>query len=102
MKFTDIFIRRPVLATVVSLVILVVGLRSFSSLQVLEYPHTENGVVTLSDLKFTDIFIRRPVLATVVSLVILVVGLRSFSSLQVLEYPHTENGVVTISLSFPG
>ena len=38
MKFTDIFIRRPVLATVVSLVILVVGLRSFSSLQVLEYP----------------------------------------------------------------
>jgi multidrug efflux pump len=48
MKFTDIFIRRPVLATVVSLVILVVGLRSFSSLQVLEYPHTENGVVTIS------------------------------------------------------
>src|SRR5271155_3223220 len=48
MKFTDIFIRRPVLATVLSLVILVVGLRSFSSLQVLEYPHTENGVVTIS------------------------------------------------------
>src|SRR6202161_206525 len=48
MKFTDIFIRRPVLATVVTLVILVVGLRSFSSLQVLEYPHTENGVVTIS------------------------------------------------------
>src|SRR6202451_722787 len=48
MKFTYIFTRRPVLATVVSLVILVVGLRSFSSLQVLEYPHTENGVVTIS------------------------------------------------------
>ena len=48
MKFTDIFIRRPVLATVVSLVILVVGLRSFSSLQVLEYPQTEKGVVTVS------------------------------------------------------
>src|SRR5579863_10698355 len=48
MKFTDIFIRRPVLASVVSLVILVVGLRSFSSLQVLAYPKTENGVVTVS------------------------------------------------------
>ncbi len=48
MKFTDIFIRRPVLATVVSLVILVVGMRSFSSLQVLAYPKTENGVVTIS------------------------------------------------------
>src|SRR6202453_414098 len=48
MKFTDVFIRRPVLASVVSLVILVVGLRSFSSLQVLEYPKTENGVVTVT------------------------------------------------------
>ena len=48
MKFTDIFIRRPVLASVVSLVILVVGLRSFNSLQVLAYPRTENGVVTVS------------------------------------------------------
>jgi multidrug efflux pump len=48
MKFTDIFVRRPVLASVVSLVILVVGLRSFTSLQVLAYPKTENGVVTIS------------------------------------------------------
>ena len=48
MNFTDIFIRRPVLASVVSLVILVVGLRSFSSLQVLEYPQTENGIVTVT------------------------------------------------------
>jgi multidrug efflux pump len=48
MKFTDLFIRRPVLASVVSLVILVVGLRSFSSLQVLAYPKTENGLVTVS------------------------------------------------------
>ncbi len=48
MNFTDIFIRRPVLASVVSLIILVVGLRSFSSLQVLQYPKTENGVVTIT------------------------------------------------------
>src|SRR5271156_344227 len=48
MKFTDLFIRRPVLASVVSLAILVVGLRSFASLQVLAYPKTENGIVTIS------------------------------------------------------
>lgn len=48
MNLTEIFIRRPVLASVVSLMILVVGLRSFSALQVLQYPRTENGVVTIS------------------------------------------------------
>src|SRR5208337_1239473 len=48
MNFTDIFIRRPVLASVVSLFILVVGLRSFTSLQVLAYPKTENGLVIVS------------------------------------------------------
>ena len=48
MSFTDIFIRRPVLASVVSLIILVVGLRSYYSLQVLAYPKTENGIVTIT------------------------------------------------------
>jgi multidrug efflux pump len=48
MKFTDIFIRRPVLATVVSLLILVLGARAFSSLPVLEYPKTENAVITVT------------------------------------------------------
>ncbi len=48
MNFTDLFIRRPVLASVVSLVILVVGLRSYASLQVLAYPKTENGIVTVT------------------------------------------------------
>ena len=48
MNFTDIFIRRPVLASVVSLAILVLGLRSFTALQVLAYPKTENGIVTIS------------------------------------------------------
>jgi multidrug efflux pump len=46
--FTDVFVRRPVLASVVSLAIFVVGLRSFASLQVLAYPRTENGIVTIS------------------------------------------------------
>jgi multidrug efflux pump len=50
MNFTDLFIRRPVLSSVVSLIILVVGLRSYYSLQVLAYPKTENGVVTITTL----------------------------------------------------
>ncbi|MBB5448322.1 MULTISPECIES: efflux RND transporter permease subunit [unclassified Paraburkholderia] len=48
MKFTDIFIRRPVLACVVSLMILVLGYKAFTSLPVLEYPKTENAVVTVT------------------------------------------------------
>jgi multidrug efflux pump len=48
MKFTDIFIRRPVLASVVSLMILVVGIRAGTTLQVLQYPRTENAVVTIA------------------------------------------------------
>src|SRR5579872_5140443 len=48
MKFTDIFIRRPVLAMVVSLLILVLGLRSVGTLPILQYPRTENAVVTVT------------------------------------------------------
>jgi multidrug efflux pump len=48
MRFTDIFIRRPVLASVVSLMILVLGLRSYSSLPVLQFPRTTNTVVTVT------------------------------------------------------
>lgn len=52
MNFTDIFIRRPVLATVISLLILVLGLRSVSLLPVLQYPRTENAVVTVTTTYF--------------------------------------------------
>ncbi len=48
MNYTDIFIRRPVLATVVSLSIFVLGLRAILSLPVLQYPRTENAVVTVT------------------------------------------------------
>ncbi len=48
MNFTDIFIRRPVLAAVVSLVILVLGLRSLAGLPVRQYPRTQNAVVTIT------------------------------------------------------
>ncbi len=48
MKFTDLFIQRPVLATVVSLLILVVGLRAIFSLDVRQYPELNNTVVTVT------------------------------------------------------
>lgn len=48
MAFTDLFIKRPVLATVVSLFILAMGLRSISSLPVMQYPFTENAIVTVT------------------------------------------------------
>ena len=47
-KFTDIFIRRPVLAMVVSLLILIFGLRSLGVLQVRQYPKMENTVITVT------------------------------------------------------
>ncbi len=47
MKFTDIFVQRPVLASVVSLLLLVIGLRSVALLPVLQYPRTQNAVVTV-------------------------------------------------------
>jgi multidrug efflux pump len=52
MKFTDIFIRRPVLAMVVSLFILVLGLRSFGILPILQFPRTENAIITVSTTYF--------------------------------------------------
>jgi multidrug efflux pump len=52
MHFTDIFIRRPVLATVISLMLLVVGLRAGTSLSVRQYPMTENAVITVNTLYY--------------------------------------------------
>jgi len=48
MKFTDIFIHRPVLATVISLLILIIGLRSLGLLDVRQYPEMQNTVVTVT------------------------------------------------------
>ncbi len=48
MKFTDLFIHRPVLASVVSLLILVIGLRAIASLEVRQYPEMKNTVVTVT------------------------------------------------------
>jgi multidrug efflux pump len=48
MQLTDLFIKRPVLASVVSLTILVLGLRAMFSLPIMQYPFTQNAVVTVS------------------------------------------------------
>ncbi len=46
--FTDIFIRRPVLAIVVSVVIVIAGLQAWKSLNVRQYPLSENASVTIT------------------------------------------------------
>ena len=48
MKLTDLFVRRPVLAVVVNLFILLVGLRSMGLLDVRQYPELKNTVVTVT------------------------------------------------------
>lgn len=48
MYFTDIFIKRPVLATVVSLFILLLGFRSISGLPLRQFPKLENTVITVT------------------------------------------------------
>jgi multidrug efflux pump len=47
-SFTDLFIRRPVLATVISLIILIAGLQAIRSLNLRQYPLSENATVTVT------------------------------------------------------
>jgi multidrug efflux pump len=47
-RFTDIFVRRPVLAIVVNLVILIAGLQSIRSLSVRQYPRSDIAVIRVS------------------------------------------------------
>jgi multidrug efflux pump len=48
MTFTDIFIRRPVLSSVVSLLILLVGLSAAFNLPVRQYPELTNTTITIT------------------------------------------------------
>jgi multidrug efflux pump len=48
MAFTDPFIRRPVLATVVSLLIILLGLQAFNKLTIRQYPQMENALITVT------------------------------------------------------
>src|ERR1700681_2052153 len=48
MKFTDLFIRRPVLSLVVSLLILLIGLKCLLGLQIRQYPRLYNTTITVT------------------------------------------------------
>jgi multidrug efflux pump len=48
MKLTDLFIRRPVLAIVVSLVIVIAGVQAFFTLTVRQYPRSDNASITVT------------------------------------------------------
>jgi multidrug efflux pump len=48
MRFTDLFVRRPVLAIVVNLVILIAGVQSIRALNVRQYPRSDIAVVRVS------------------------------------------------------
>ena len=45
--FTDIFVKRPVLSVVVSMIIVIAGLQAFNSLTVRQYPRNENAKVNI-------------------------------------------------------
>ena len=47
MKITDLFIKRPVLAMVINLLILIAGLVSIKTLNVRQYPRSDIAVVTV-------------------------------------------------------
>jgi multidrug efflux pump len=47
-SFTDLFVRRPVLAIVVNLVILIAGVQSIRSLSVRQYPRSDTAVIQVS------------------------------------------------------
>ena len=73
MSFTDIFIRRPVLATVVSLMILLVGLASLFNLSVRQYPEITNTTLTITtaypgaNAELIRGFITTPIMSAVAS-----------------------------------
>jgi multidrug efflux pump len=48
MRFTDLFIKRPVLAIVVNLVILIAGLQSIRALSVRQYPRSDIAVIKVA------------------------------------------------------
>jgi multidrug efflux pump len=47
-RFTDLFIRRPVIAIVVNLIIIIAGLQAMRTLNVRQYPRSENAIITVT------------------------------------------------------
>lgn len=66
MKFTDIFIHRPVMAASLSVLLLLLGLNAMKDLQVRQYPEMTNTVITVStpypgaDAELVEGFITQP------------------------------------------
>ncbi len=50
MRFTDLFVKRPVLAIVVNLVILIAGVQSIRALSVRQYPRSDIAVIRVSTI----------------------------------------------------
>lgn len=48
MKFTDLFIKRPVLSMVVSLLIFIFGINSINKMQIRQYPRMDNTIITIN------------------------------------------------------
>lgn len=73
MKFTDLFIKRPVLATVVSLLILLFGLSAMNKIQIRQFPNMNNTVITVTtaypgaDANLIAGFITAPLEASIAS-----------------------------------
>ena len=51
-NYTDLFIRRPVLASTISLLILVLGLQAIFNMPIRQYPETQNAIVNVNTLYF--------------------------------------------------
>lgn len=47
MKFTDLFIKRPILAMVISLLIFLFGINAINNMQIRQYPRMDNTVITI-------------------------------------------------------
>jgi multidrug efflux pump len=66
-SFTDLYINRPILSIVVSMVVVIVGLQSYFSLNIRQYPKNENAVITIAtvyigaDAKLVRGFITTPI-----------------------------------------
>jgi len=73
MKFTDLFIKRPVLSIVVSMLILLFGINSIYKMQIRQYPRMDNTVITImtsypgADAELIGGFITSPLESAVAS-----------------------------------
>ncbi|WP_298445586.1 efflux RND transporter permease subunit [uncultured Ferrimonas sp.] len=73
MKFTDLFIRRPVLAVVLNVLLLVFGARAFMDMQVRQYPDMEIGQIDVTtsypgaDAALVQGFVTQPIQEAIAS-----------------------------------